>query len=129
MPLGTRAVQLRETDLFKSHFLDVYGRPNRAAVPERNVRPNLAQALHVLVGSTYNERLWSEGGRVYDLYRRGASDDEIIQELYLAALTRRPTKSELTDLKELIAGSASREDALRHLQWGIVSSREFAENH
>ena len=41
MPHGTRAVQLRETDLFKSQFLDVYGRPSRAAVPERNVKPNL----------------------------------------------------------------------------------------
>ncbi len=129
MPLGTRAVQLRETDLFKSQFLDIYGRPSRAAVPERNVKPNLGQALHVLVGPTYNEKLWSEGGRVYDLYKSGASDDEIIEELYLAALTRRPTESELTDLKKLIAGSASREEALRHLQWGMLSSREFAENH
>ncbi len=129
MPLGTRAVQLRETDLFKSQFLDVYGRPNRAVVPERNVKPNLGQALHVLVGPTYNEKLWSEGGRVYDLYRTGAGDDEIIEELYLAALTRRPTELELADLKKLIAGSASREEALRHLQWGMLSSREFAENH
>ena len=129
MPLGTRAVQLRETDLFKSQFLDVYGRPNRAAVPERNVRPNLGQALHVLVGPTYNERLWSEGGRVYDLYKSGAGDDEIIEELYLAALTRRPTEAELADLMKLIAVSASREAALRHLQWGMLSSREFAENH
>ena len=83
----------------------------------------------MLVGSTYNEKLWSEGGRVYDLYKGGAGDEEIIDELYLAALTRRPTESELTDLKKLIAGSASREEALRHLQWGMLSSREFAENH
>lgn len=129
MPLGTKAIQLRETDLFKSLFLDIYGRPNRAAVPERNTKPNLKQALHVLVGSTFNETLWNEGARVYDLYESGASDNKIIEELYLAALTRYPTAAEFRDLKGLIAKAASREEGLRHLQWGLLSSREFAENH
>jgi hypothetical protein len=122
-------VQLRESDLFYSKFLDLYGRPNRAAVPERNVKPNLGQALHLLVGSTYNEKLWEEGARVYDRVERGASDDEIIEELYLAALTRLPSKKEREALKKLIASSSSREEGLRNLQWGILGSREFAENH
>ena len=129
MPEGTRAIQLRETDLFKSLFLDIYGRPNRAAVPERNAKPNLGQALHVLVGSTYNDKIWGEGARVYDLYQQGASDDEIIRELYLSALTRFPTAEEKRTLNELIAKAESRELGLRHLQWGMLSSREFAENH
>jgi hypothetical protein len=129
MPAGTRAIQLRETDLFQSQFLDVYGRPNRASVPERSAKPNLGQALHVLVGSTYNDKLWKPGSRVYDLYESGATDDAIIEELYLAALTRFPTDAERQTLKGLIAKAASREEGLKNLQWGMLSSREFAENH
>jgi len=29
----------------------------------------------------------------------------------------------------LIASTASREQALRDLQWALITSREFAENH
>lgn len=129
LPEGTRAVQLHETDLYKSLFLDIYGRPNRAAVPERSTKPNLGQALHVLVGSTYNEKIWRKGARVYDLFHTGASDKKIIEELYLSALMRPPTAEETRKLQDLIAKAENREEGLRYLQWGMLSSREFAENH
>ena len=56
-PAGTRAIQLRDPDTFFSRFLELYGRSNRGAVPERNNKPNLSQALHVLAGATYVDRL------------------------------------------------------------------------
>ena len=37
--------RLGHADLFPSHFLDVYGRPNRLMVPERKMDANLSQAL------------------------------------------------------------------------------------
>ena len=128
-PLGTRAVQLKETDIYYSAFLDLYGRPNRFSVPERDAAPKLTQALHMLAGSTYNEKLWAEGARVYEMHRRGASDDEIIEEVYLRAFSRFPAERETAALKRLIAGTPTREQALKDLQWAIISSREFAENH
>ncbi len=128
-PLGTRAVQLKESDIYYSPFLDLYGRPNRFSVPERDATPKLTQALHMLAGSTYNEKLWQEGGRVYEMHQQGASDDEIIEELYLAALSRFPTKQETAALRKLIAQTPTREQALQDLQWAIISSREFVENH
>ena len=128
-PKGTRAVQLKETDLYHSNFLDTYGRPNRFSVPERDGKSNLSQALHLLVGSTYNDKLWKEGARVYELFRQGASNPEIVEELYLAAFSRFPTAGEVEELERLIARTPSREQALRDLQWAAISSREFAENH
>ena len=89
----------------------------------------LSQALHILAGSTYNDKLWTEGSRVYDLFRQGASDGEIVEELYLAAFARFPTPAESEELSGLIARTTSREQALRDLQWAVLSSREFAENH
>ena len=126
---GTRAVQLEESDIYNAPFLDLYGRPNRASVPERRVTLNLGQALHMLAGDTYNDKLWKEGGRIYELHQSGASDNTILDKLYLAALTRYPSKQERSDLKKLMTSSASREQALRNLQWAILTSREFAENH
>jgi hypothetical protein len=128
-PLGTRAVQLPEADIYNTPFFDVYSRPNRFSVPERDPSPKLTQALHMLAGSTYNEKLWTPGGRVYDLFQRGASDRQIIEELYLAAFSRFPAKPELAEIERLIAATATREQALRDLQWAVLSSREFAENH
>ena len=83
----------------------------------------------MLAGSTYNDKLWAEGGRVYDLYHRDTSDAKIIKELYLTALSRPPSKQEVRDLKALIAATPTRQRALQDLQWAILSSREFAENH
>jgi hypothetical protein len=120
---------LPEADIYNTPFFDVYGRPNRFSVPERDPSPKLTQALHMLAGSTYNENLWTPGGRMHDLFERGASDQQIIEELYLAAFSRFPAKSELTELGRLIAATPTREQAVRDLQWAVLSSREFTENH
>lgn len=128
-PAGTRAVQLKETDIYYSPFLDLYGRPNRFSVPERNAKPNLSQALHLLAGSTYNGKLSAKGSRIDRWLRRGTADAEIIEELYLAGFARFPTSAETAELTKLIAQTPTREQALRDLLWAVVSSREFAENH
>ena len=128
-PRGTRAVHLKEPDVYASSFLDIFGRPTRFSVPERDTDPMLSQALHILVGSTYNDKLWTEGSRVYDHFQSGASDGKIIEDLYLAAFSRYPTREESDELSTLIARTPDREQALRDLQWAVLSSREFAENH
>ena len=63
-PPGTRAIQLRQPDLFFSRFLELYGRPNRLTLPERNGKANLGQALHMLAGSAYQEKVSAPQGRL-----------------------------------------------------------------
>ena len=128
-PIGTRAVELKEGDLYPSAFFDAYGRPNRFSVPERDPSPKLAQALHMLAGTTYNEKLWKPGARVYDLVQAGESDAKILENLYLAAFSRPPTVEEQEAIQAQIAATPARDQALQDLQWAIVSSRQFAENH
>ena len=96
-PRGARAVQLKEPDVYASSFLDIFGRPTRFSVPERDSEPMLSQALHILVGSTYNDKLWAEGSRVYDHFQSGTSDGEIIADLYLAAFSRYPIRPNRTN--------------------------------
>ena len=127
-PRGTRAINLITSNMI-SHFLDVYDRPNRLMVPEREVKANLVQALHLLVGKTYTSKLSQEGGRIDRLLKGGASDSQIIEDFYLAALSRFPTAEEQARLQKAIAERPPRREALEDLLWGIVSSREFAYNH
>jgi hypothetical protein len=128
-PAGTRAIQLRDPDTFFSRFLELYGRSNRGAIPERNSKPNLAQALHVLAGATYANRLSTPNSRLARLLKSGASDEEIFEEFYLAALTRFPKPEEMQELKAILAQRGDREAGLREFVWALISSREFAENH
>ncbi len=129
LPLGARAINIVEPDMFRGRFLEVYGKPDRLAMPERENLANLGQALHMLVGSTYNDKLDQERGRVSELLKRGASDGEVIEELYLAAFSRFPTEMEQTGLREWLSERPSRPEAVRSLLWGLIASREFAASH
>ena len=115
--------------MLPSRFLEVYGRPNRMAVPERRNESNMQQALHMLAGDTYIEKLSKEGGRMDRLLKSGASDAKIIEELYLAALSRLPSDAEQRELQQRISTSASRPEAIRSIAWALISSREFVTNH
>ena len=124
----TRAINLMTPDLFPSQFLQVYGRPNRLTVPQRKSDPNLGQALHMLAGPTYTSKIAIEEGRVARLLKAQASDRRMIEEFYLAALSRFPTPAERDAIRTWI-GRRSRREALEDLAWSLISSREFAYNH
>jgi hypothetical protein len=126
---GTRAIQLRDPDTFFSRFLELYGRSNRGAIPERTNRPNLGQALHVLAGTTYADRLSQPNSRLAKLLKSGATDEEIFDEFYVAALGRLPEREEVQELKTVLTERGDRQAGLREFIWALISSREFAENH
>ncbi len=129
LPPGTRAMNIVNPDLHPSRFLDIYGRPSRVAVPERKVEANVAQALHMLAGPTYTDKLSGEGGRIARLLKSGASNEEIIEDFYLAALSRFPAPDEKHQLVWMVKTRSSRREALEDLLWGVIASREFAYNH
>jgi len=110
-------------------------------VPERFSPASLAQALHALVGSTYTENLSAEGGRIDRLLKADATNEELIEELYLGALSRFPSRRERAEVRELISRhsgivehsffqqSTARREAAENLLWALITSREFAYNH
>jgi hypothetical protein len=128
-PPGTRAINLVLPDLYKSRFLEVYGRPNLERVPERDFQPNLNQALHILAGSTYTDKLMKPGGRLERLLKQNAPDRKVIEELYLTALSRVPEAGEEQELERLLGRQQQRMQAFAYLLWGLISSREFASSH
>ncbi len=128
-PAHTRAINLKDPDMYFSRFLELYGRPNRGAIPERSGKPSLGQALHMLAGATYVDRLSAPGSRLRGLLERGATNAMIFEEFYLAALGRGPDGEETAELDKLVAARGDREAGLREFVWALISSREFVENH
>ena len=127
-PPGARAIHLRVPDLYSSKFLEIHDRPNRASIPERKNDASLKKALHIMVGSTYQEKISHPGNRLQQLLEAGKSDGETIEELYLRALSRLPTDRERSRLEHVVASSKSREEALQDIMWAMITSREFASN-
>ena len=115
--------------MFYSRFLELYGRPNRLTLPERNGQANLVEAMHMLAGPAYNEKLRSPSGRMQQLLHAGKNDWEIVEEFYLAAFGRAPEPQELSAIRNLTAGVGDHEAALKEFVWALLCSREFAENH
>jgi hypothetical protein len=128
-PAGTRAIMLREPDMFYSRFLELYGRPNRLTVPERSAKANLVQALDMLAGQVYTEKLGERRGRLQSMVSADNTDAEIVREIFLAAYSRFPEPDELTRITQLIAAGRDRGEALKDFVWAVLCSREFAENH
>ena len=54
---------------------------------------------------------------------------QIIEELYLMALSRRPTQSELTLLESAFQNGTVEQDAAEDILWTLLNSREFLFNH
>jgi hypothetical protein len=128
-PLGTRAMQTI-ADICPSQFMDDFGRSTRRALPSGTPQPSLLEALQMLSGPAYNAKVTKQDGKLSQLLKRGASDEEILDEFYVAALMRLPTAEEKSELLRFLAQRSSRhEETLAGLVWAILNSREFAYNH
>lgn len=131
-PAGTRALQLADSSI-ESYFLQAFGRPERIITCEceRTDEPSMVQVLHMVNGSTLNEKLATAGSKVEQLLSAGTSNEQLIEELYLTALSRRPTATEQAEILTVLneTSDADKRAALEDLFWGILSSREFVFQH
>ena len=127
--LNLAVVEVARRRLVGRRFLDLYGRPNRLTLPERNKKANIGQALHMLAGQVFNEKLSAPQGRLQQWIHAGKTESQIVTDVFMAAYVRQPAADELLDIQRMIAARPDREEALKDFVWAILSSREFAENH
>lgn len=125
-PSGTRAVQLI-SPATPSPALDVLGRceRKRSCDSSSNSGGGLAQALHLLNGSTINDKL--HGGLATELPALG--NREVIETLYLRAVSRFPSAGELAEWNAMLPQDEKRPEAVADFIWAVLNSREFAANH
>jgi flagella basal body P-ring formation protein FlgA len=73
-------------------------------------------------------RIRAEGtDRVANLLKSGKSDDELIEELFLATLSRRPKTQEVEVAKRVIA--KDKKIGFEDIQWALLNTTEFLVNH
>lgn len=129
-PVGTRATELSEPPA-DHYFLKIFGQPQRemACQCERSNESNLSQALQMINGPVVHNKLRDANGRIAKLIAANKSDDEIIGELYLSALCRKPVPAEIEAAKKHIASGQDRKLAMEDIGWALLNSKEFLFQH
>ncbi len=131
LPLGTRAVALPDGE-YKHPFLEAFGRPARAMACEceRDPNTNLSQALQLVSGRFVHDKIHSENGRAAKMAASRLTEQQIIEELFLATLSRYPSQSERKLLaKQIDAPTTDRRKAIEDLLWTLLNHEEFLFQH
>ena len=130
LPLGARAVQIANGNT-GTYFLTTFGRAKRASVCacEVKIEPNLSQALHLLNGDTLHGKI--NGGKlIATRLEAGSTPEQIIEELYIRCLTRRPNEKEMSELVAILKKEEeNNQQVLEDTFWALMNSREFVFNH
>jgi hypothetical protein len=126
VPLGTRAIELPDSQ-YNNYFLNTFGKPRRLGVCEceRVSDPNLAQALHTLNGDIVTAKIGASTGRIARLLAAKKSHDEIVNELYLATLSRRPSRREQVVWRQQWAETPDAKTFYEDLLWSLINSKHF----
>ncbi len=109
-------------------FMQSYYQAERAMPPvDKNVSSPV-QAMMMMTSPVVTKRVAAEGNTlVAQLLKAGKSDAEIVEELFLASLSRRPTADELDVAKRVMA--KDKKAGVENIQWALLNSTEFLVNH
>jgi hypothetical protein len=129
LPLGARAVQIGDGNA-SNYFLTTFGRSPRLTVceAEATTEPTLSQALHMLNGDTISRKI-GESSKFQQLLDGGKTPPEVVEYIYLACLSRKPSAEELTQLEPVLAAAENPRAAVDDVLWAVLNSREFLFNH
>ncbi|MDA7512293.1 DUF1549 and DUF1553 domain-containing protein [Verrucomicrobia bacterium] len=126
---GQRAVTL--VDLYTpSRTLDILGRCGReeSCESETSISGGLTRNLHLLNGELINVRIRREEGRLARFFDADTAPMDIIDELYLVALSRKPAGAMRRFWREQLANVESVEQQQRLLEdfvWSLLASSKF----
>ena len=100
-------------------MLQSFFQSNRRTPPQAGNRPSTLQALLMMKSNVVNDRvLASAKGRVADLVASTRTDDEIIDELYLATGARTPSPAERAVARRTLAADRAR--GTEDLLWALA---------
>jgi hypothetical protein len=132
-PVGTKMVEVGSSRLNGdvAYALRIFGRPPRttACDCERAMEPALPQTLFRMTDSTVLAKFTDANGRVQKLAKTKMTDEELVEEAFLATLSRFPTEKQKADGLEHLKGAKNRTEGATDLLWALVNTREFILNH
>ena len=89
----------------------------------------LGQVLALANSATLQAKIAAPEGRVAKLLAAQAADEQVITELYLAALSRLPLADEIEAARRIMASAPNRQEGCEDLLWTILNLTEFGFNH
>jgi hypothetical protein len=133
-PAGCRAIEAgasRITNQTVNYAFRIFGRPPRttACDCERAADPALPQKLFLMADGSLKQKLDAPRNRVKELISEKKGDAELLDELFLATLTRYPTQRERELFLEYRKNSRSAEAACTDALWALINTTEFIFNH
>lgn len=125
-----RAVDLPHEG-FGSYFLDTFDRPQRVTgcECERGSGATLGQVLLLSNSDEVENKIAAGDGLIARRLAEKKSPPEIIDELYLGALSRLPSEGERVRAVSFVAEQKDPRPALEDVLWTLINSKEFVFNH
>ncbi|QJX01003.1 DUF1549 domain-containing protein [Frigoriglobus tundricola] len=131
-PAGARAVEVatnRVRSTYAARVFRVFGRPARTTTCdcERATGPALPQTLFLMTDPDLLKKVTS--GRLQKLLAAKTADARIVEELFLATLSRLPDADERKAALDRVSAAPDREAGLADVLWALINTREFILNH
>jgi|688.fasta_scaffold35699_3 hypothetical protein len=136
-PVGARAIETHPRQqgdtgngAHLEPFFHTFGQATRktVAAAETKREPTLAQALHLIVGDTVRDRL-AAGGVVKALVETKSTPEDIVEELFIRVLARKPDGEEMAAMIALVGDSPKDPAVYEDIFWSLLNSTEFLFNH
>jgi hypothetical protein len=115
-----------------AYALRIFGRSPRAAACdcERSMDPGLVQKLFMMTDQNLVVAKFQAGnGRLQTLIKSKKTDDEVLEELFLATVGRFPSDKDKKYFAEHKAHTKDRAALLSDALWALINTREFILNH
>ena len=141
VPEGTRAVQLPDGQVIftggayaswdRHPFLKAFGQPARelSCECEREGDVNLARVLELKNGAFLQRKIQTPDNRLGNLLARNLPERDILDELFLATLSRPPHSAEARAALDLVEKAADKRAAWEAVQWALLNTNEFLLRH
>jgi hypothetical protein len=131
-PPGARAIEVGASRLQNANIgyaLRIFGRPARttACDCERAMEPALPQKLYLMTNDDLQGKV--QRGRLVQLLNSKRSEGEILDELFLATVSRLPTAADRDRFADYRKIRTDRGAAWNDCLWALINTREFILNH
>lgn len=129
-PPGTRALELAEGGI-NHPFLQAFSKPVRDVSCEcaREEDPSLPQMLHLLNNAGVLDKVRSPQSHLAAALKKTDNTAALVEQVYLATLSRRPTRAEADIVLRHIDSLGDRAKGLQDLQYALLNLGEFLLRH
>ncbi len=134
VPPGARAIEIGATTVATPQLREafrIFGRSPRtlACDCERATEPTVANKLYLMADPGLQARLVSGKTRIKTLLATKKTDSEVVEELFLASLSRFPSEAEKAKSLEHLQKTANKQTACNDILWALINTTEFIFNH